>query len=727
MNENAPLHPLADSLWVGAARECVSPVIFRHFSAKNIRNATLYVTGLGYFEAKVNDCPVTEDRFLPLVTDYEERELSKFRYPLFDNPTHRIYYCTFDVTAFLRTGENTLSIQLGNGWYRQTERIAEGNVSFSDDLKAIYSLVLETDDGPVVLHSDGSEVWTPSEIVYNNLFIGEVIDPAAARGSEQPVRILPSPASLLCPQIGTADRLIRTILPSYIGSCDGKQIYDTGENISGVVRVHTAAPAGTKITLRFAENLNTDLSLNFSSTGCRYICSTGRNQIMEDTFISDGTSRSYEPKFTWHAFRYFEVDGPIDDVQVLVIHSNTPVICRFDSSSEGLNYLYETYLRTQLNNIHGSIPSDCPHRERLGYTGDGQVCAPTAMMMLDSREFYRKWIQDILDCQDPVTGHVQHTAPLMGGGGGPGGWGCAIILVPWAYYLQYGEKALLEKCYEPMLRWISYLEKHSENHLIMREEEKGWCLGDWCTLEPTQIPEPFVNSCYLVKCLQILQEIAGILNRDVSALAALESKVTDALRDTYQDSASGSFCGSIQGADAYALWIGLGDQSLADRLAEKYDCLGHFDTGFLCTDILMEVLFDHSHADTALKLLESEEMGSYLYMKRHDATTLWESWEGAVSHNHPMFGACVRQLFTSILGIRWRADKQQLSIEPRIPQGLDRAEGTVRLPIGNVSASWQQSPDGITLQVTLPEGTTAQFRAGGKTVPLTPGENRLCW
>lgn len=725
-------HPLSRAKWIGARPECQSPVLIRRFDAGDVTDATLYVTGLGYFEARINGMAVTEDRFLPLVTDYEPRDLSKFIYPLSDHTTHRIYYSRFDVTGLIHEGENILTVQLGNGWYRQTERVAEGATSFGDVLKTIFSLQMTTPNGPVSIDSDGTETWQGSQILYNQLFIGEVVDTTAPLCFEQGVKILPAPEASLVPQIGTPDRKIRSLSPKLVTTIGNRKIYDAGENISGLVRVYTRAPYGSRINLRYAENLWDNGELDFRSTGALgHPCTSGRFQIMEDTFITDGTAQTFEPKFTWHAFRYFDIVGEFDDLEVLVIHSDCPVTARFDSPSEGLNYLYETFLRTQLNNMHGSIPSDCPHRERLGYTGDGQVCAEPAMMMLDTREFYRKWIQDILDCQDPVTGHVQHTAPLMGGGGGPGGWGCAMVIVPYRYYKMYGNDGMVEKCYEPMRHWVEYLKSHSENGLVVREEEGGWCLGDWCPLdEPMEIPIPYVNSCFFMKILEMLVELAPVAGHSehIGEYEALRQTIGQAIRRDYFDPDAGSFAQNIQGADAYALWVGLAGEETARKLACHYDGLGHFDTGFLCTDVLAEVLCQYGHIDTLLKLLESEDMGSYLYMKRHGATTIWENWGRGNSEDHPMFGACVRQLFSSILGIG-QADGSagftELRIAPQIPRNLPWASGSIRIPAGEVTVAWKKEENHIHFHIELPENTSARFIYGGIEHPMSPGVNDL--
>ena len=726
--------PLAASKWIGAEEAAQSPVIIRRFPAENVKKATLHVTGLGYFEAKVNGQPVCEERFIPVVSDYGKRDLPAFLYPLHDETTNAVYYYEYDVTALLAEGDNELTIQLGNGFYRQMERNVEGPVHFGDILKAIYTLVLETADGVQTISSDGSETWKNSEITYSNLFIGEVIDPAAV-GEEKPVLIQPAPEAELREAIGTPDRVIRRITPTVLGKADGKTVFDVGENISGVVRIHTRAAKGEKITLRFAEVVDEDLKLDFDSVGAHYVCASGRNQIMEDVFISDGTERDFEPKFVWHTFRYFTVEGDFESAEVVVIHADAAVTASFESPSEGLAFLWDAYLRTQLDNMHGSIPSDCPHRERLGYTGDGQICAPTAMMVLDSEPFYRKWIQDILDCQCKISGHVQHTAPLMGGGGGPGGWGCAMVTVPYAFYKQFGDKEMIETCYEPMQRWIQYLLNHSEDGLVVRKEEGGWCLGDWLTLEETILPEAYVNTCYLVKSLRLLAEMAEVIGKhaDAEANRKLAEEITVSIRKAYLNEETGHYCDGIQGADAYAVWAGLvKDEELEEHvvaLAAKYWEMGHFDTGFLCTDILAEVLIDHGYADVLFKLLESEKVGSFLYMKRNGATTIWEDWIGSMSLCHPMFGGSCRQLFTGFLGIRQTKESagyEKVEIAPRIPAGLPWAKGSIRTPKGEISVAWEKKNEGgIAFEITIPQGVEAAFTYDNVSCELKAGMNHV--
>ena len=702
-------------VWLGADKEYSSPIISRYFNLNNFEKATLFVTGLGYFVAKINGKPLTEQYFLPVASDYEARDFSKFLYPLHDNTTNRIYYYEFDITRLLNKGDNLLEIQLGNGFYRQTERMAEGNTSFSDVLKTIYRIDVETEIGINSIFSDGSETQKESFIRYNNIFHGETVDLNFEYSEEKAVDVLPDTSAILSEAIGTPDKIIEEKKPILIAETKGKKIYDVGENISGIVAVKTSTKKGSVVILRFSENIKSEGLLDFYSTGADFKSASGKIQIQEDVFITDGKpDRYFKPLFVWHAFRYFEVEGDFDGLNVYVVHSDTPVTSSFKSSLEGLDFLYNAFLRTQLNNMHGSFPSDCPHRERLGYTGDGQLCAPASMLMLDSKEFYKKWVQDIMDCQDKLSGHIQHTAPFMGGGGGPGGWGSAMITVPFAYYKQYGDIEILKHCYNSCFKWIEYLKNHCENGLVTSEEKDGWCLGDWCTLEKTVIPESYVNSCYFVKTLSIMEEIAKVLGEleDEDYFFGLRDATESALKKSFFDPVTYHFAEGIQGADAYAVWCGIGDDKTLGNVIEKYESLGHFDTGFLGTDILLEVLFDCGRGDIAVSLLESEEKGSFLYMKRRGATTIWETWGGGCSHCHPMFGGCSRHLFTGILGISQRnatVGYNDVIIRPTVLPKGETVSGSIETPNGVIEVMLDCKKSKPTVTVKAPKHIKISF------------------
>ena len=692
MENNLPC-PLERAEWIAPSYALDACVIKKSFQLENLPEcAELFITGLGYFEVRLNGKGLTDDMLIPPVSDYFKREFKKTTYKVADEFTHRIYYHKFPVIEHLTLGENILEITLGGGWLTQRERLAEGEMEYSARPMCIYALKLPSGE----ICSSGDDIFLESEIRRSSLFIGEVIDSRFVDTEPKSVQVLPRPRAIMSEAIGVNDKIIRTVIPTLLSERAGVRIYDAGENISGLVSLVTDAPSGCEYVLRFAENLSSDGTLDFKSTGSDYVGRSGDAQIMCDRFITDGGRRCFMPKFVWHAFRFFEVSGDLsymDVPSVLVIHADTPVTAEFESDSEGLSFLFDAYVRTQLTNYHGSFPSDCPHRERLGYTGDGQVCARSAMMLLDSRELYRKWIRDILECQDIKSGHVQHTAPFGGGGGGPGGWCSAIITVPYAYYKQYGGEDFLTDALPAMRRWIAFTEGCLDGGLVVREVEGGWCLGDWCMLESGKIPEEFVNTCCFIHAmrlyLKMLNGLKATADREVEALI---SKCTESVRELYRS------ISQIGAARAFAAWIGIDSTESA---AEYYGKLGHFDTGFIGTDVLSEVLVRDGHVDVWHSLISSEELGSFLYMKRHGATTLWERWHGNCSHNHPMFGASARQIFEGILGIRQTEDSQgfkSVKITPHLPKGVNYARGSILTPRGKITVTLTRR-DGVVEQI----------------------------
>lgn len=739
--------------------DCENPVFKKDFMLEDFCGATLCICGLGFFEAYINGQRISGDYFVPAWSDYEPRPDRRMKYPISDTFTHRVYYLEYNVTKLLKTGLNTLTVYVGNGWYNQNVRNIEGDFWYGSPKLMFELAVTRADNSCERIVSDESLLWKPSHIVSSNIYAGEchdlrlipkelmfcaggtaeaeddiseaggreaaqtvsgadsleaaqavfgTISPKAAQtvsgadSSEaaqnravsdwEPCLAAEAPAGELCPSECPPDRIIRKLSPVLVSEADGKFIYDAGENTSGFAVFTLAEKEGKAVHVRYAEELDPSGQLDTASTGNR--------PPQEDCFISAGKPLLCMPKFTYHGFRYFEVDGKVTDVWVYVIHSDVKRNVSFESSSTPLNLLFEAYLRSQLSNMHTGVVSDCPHRERLGYTGDGQLTADTAMLLLDGEDFYRKWIIDILDCQDIKNGHVQHTAPYYGGGGGPGGWGSAIVLVPYFHYMHYRDRALLARCYPHMVKWLAYMKAHSEKGLVVREEEKGWCLGEWCTLEKVELPEPFVNTYFLIKSLMKMQEISEILSTPDDYSEQIRT-VKAAFKKAYYDPAANTYCGGIQGADAFAIDIGMGNRAMIAALAEKYEKLGHFDTGMFGTDILTGVLCDNGYTDLVYDLLCATGPGTFGYLQTTNATTLRERWDGSESHNHHMFGACVKQLLYSFLGVKLPHGKAcGLAISPAVPQKLTYACVRIKTIWGSADIRFRRTPAEIFFELS---------------------------
>ena len=696
--------------WIGC-EACEAPLIAGEFFLEETGKMSINICGLGFFELYINGKKVSEDLFVPVWSDYSSRSGQRLKYPINDQRAYQVYYCTYDISEYVQKGNNIMEVLLGNGWYHQCLRMAEGEMWYGNP-KLWFEMFRE---GEAFLSSGTWLKWKPSHIVSNNVYFGEAQDFMAEEEKWKAVELVEGPEGELKPQKCPADRVIREIVPVYLGEIEGRKVYDAGENITGWAIFEECGAKGDKITLRYAEEVYPDGSLNFESTG-------GLKQVQTDSFVSAGKKDLCVPHFTWHGFRYFDVEGPVENLRVQVVHSDVEVTGSFRCSDENINWLVDAYVRSRLGNMHCGVPSDCPHRERLGYTGDTQAICGTDFWMLDADQFYRKWMEDVAAGQCRISGHIQHTAPFYGGGGGPGGWGGAMVLVPWEHYRRYHDKKILEQYYPNMCNYIRYMySRCDETGLVVREEEKGWCLGDWCAPDRVDIPTTFVNTYYLVRCLQIVREIARILGCECPYTAEDVEKTQNALIEHFYKEEDNHFFGGIQGADAFALDIGLGNQEMADALAKRYQENPAFDTGFLATGVLIRQLFNQGDGETAITMLKSEAEGcSFGWQRKQGATTLWERWNGHESHNHPMFGSPIQMLFEGLLGVQ---SEDGLKIKPLLTKQLDWMEASADTKFGKIKMNWSRQGEKVTLELDAP--CEAELILKDEKVSVKAGENQF--
>jgi len=696
-------------------------ILRSRFSLGKAEKATLRVLGLGFFHCYLNGVRVGDDLFLPLSTDYEARE----NYPREETVSgHRIYVPEYDVTHLLREDENVLAIHFGGGWY------TFGRESSFGTPKAIWRLFGEGEKGCFDLCSScedkigGSFVTDYSMTLYENQdhrsenveAIRKDFDDSAW---EQAIPARPLNTDYLfsdCPGDGICESLPVVKLGE---TDDGGIVYDCGKNISGFPVLKLTGEAGETVQIYFSEELGTD-----GKPDPRF------NHGQKTAFICSGTQKTVHPLFTWFGFRYFTVTGSAQVQCVAVVHAKVENTSSFHSDNELLNWIHDTFLNTQLTNMHAGIPSDCPHIERRGYTGDGQLICHTAMNMLDGESFYRKWIGDIQDCQDVASGHIQYTAPYLHSGGGPGGWGCAIVEVPYRFYRHYGDVSILRQCYPQMLRYFDYLEAHSYGEFVVSDKDGEWCLGDWCPPVEVILPAPFVNNYFYIKSLLRCIEIAPLIGKEAD-IPCFEEKIQkrkEAIVAAYYNKWDGNFLGGRQGANAFALDIGLGDERTYPNLVDYYRRLGCYDTGIFGTELVTRILFEHGDGQLAVDLLLSEKVHSFSEMRRRGATTFWELWPESLderSHNHPMFGAVVACFYDHLLGIQGNAAYKTLEIAPVFVDGIEKLEGHRTLPGGKVFVSYEKTAKEIKVKVLIPENQTAVFLYNGERILLHAGENDL--
>ena len=688
-------------------------------------NAEITISGLGYFILYINGQRVGEDEFVPAYSDYHDRPDMCLEYPLNDIWSHRIYALKYDVKKYLNKGKNVIGIMVGGGMYHQNVRHSEGNVNYGE-IKVCYKLCVNSE----VFYSNRKTVkCSPGFFKKSNLYYGETLDftgfdrkwntlEGELADGEEPLEIT-APKTEYYIQDCPTDKVIETLKPELVKDFGDYSVYRIEKNISGypVVRCDKA---GETVVMECAENLYDDLTLNNMSVGYN-------TQRQIEIITTDG-GELFHPYFCWFGFRYFTLTNNAKPVEVRVIHADVDVTSDFECSDETLNWYYKTFVNTQLSNMHGGVTSDCPHRERLGYTGDGQLTCNAVMTELDAESFYRKWIADIWDCQDKSTGHVQHTAPFTGGGGGPAGWGGAIINVPYHYFRHYGNRDELEAMFPSMEKFVEYMESRCEDGLIVREEKDGWCLGDWCAPEKIQIPEPLVNTTLFITQLKNLIYCAKALGKPYDRYEKLIADHSEAVNRKYFDPSTGDFLNDIQGANSFAVDCGLGDERTVKNIIRKYGEKTEFDTGIFGTELVLRVLYNAGAGDLATALLANKGEVSFEHMRQAGATTLWENWNGEASHSHPMFGASTEFLFEEILGIKQAENSvryDKVVISPVFAECLSYAKGKITTPHGEISVSWKKENGKIKVGITLCEGINAVFCHKGQKNNLSAGANEF--
>ncbi|NIA28435.1 MAG: family 78 glycoside hydrolase catalytic domain [Actinobacteria bacterium] len=679
--------------------------------AKGAKKARVYISGLGYYELYINGKKVGDHVLSPNYTNYDRRQSDHWGESRVGNMSTRVLYETFDIAPFLRSGENVVAVCLGNGWYFQNER--EEDIPYSYDTpRFIAQLEMQfSDRSRKTVVSDNTWKTSHGPIVQNGIYSGEIYDARL----EQPgwnnvgfddshwksAHIVRPPTGKLMAQMSPPDRVIETIEPVSLSNPEpGIWRYDLGQVISGWARLKVTGPRGAKIKLKFIEQF-------------------GFSYGQTDTYILKGEGEEvWEPSFTWHAFRYVDVlDAPfpmtIENLQGRVVNTNVDSAGNFSCSNHIFNKVLENYKWTQLGNIHGGVPSDCPHRERRGYTGDGQISAQAAIYNFDMAAFYTKWLNDIADAQNSVTGYVPNTVPYQGGGGGAA-WGSAYIIIPWYMALYYGDERVLEQHYRGMKKWIAYLARQRDDDGIINEKN----LGEWVPPDPTEIPASFVSTAYFYHDLKLMSKIAKRLHQETDSayFDSLAQYTRTAFHEKYYHAEKHSCSIGRQGANVFALGFGLVPDSLQSAVFAtlvhnvQVNAKGHFDTGMMGTPLLLDVLSRFGRTDLAYTLMDQRDYPSFGYELEKGATTIWETWWGTDSHSHPMFGSVCQWFYQVLAGINPDSDQpgfQHIIIKPQPVAGLNFVDASYHSIRGYINSRWEMKNGDFILHVSIPANTTA--------------------
>jgi len=682
--------------------------------------ARAYVTGLGYYEMYINGKKVGDHVLSPNQTNYDRRQVNSYYNGKIANMSSRVLYETYDIADYLKQGENAVAIVLGNGWYYQTDT-EEYLPLFFDTPRFIAQLKLYNKDGKTTTIASDS-TWRNSHgpILDNDLHHGEIYDARleqagwndapfddAAWQLSSEVR---PPEGVLKAQMSPPDRVVKSLRPVEL-SIPRKNIYryDFGTMFSGWVKLTIQGPAGSVIHMSFQED-------------------NGNPYQQADTYILKGGGlETWEPRFTWHAFRYVEVESldivlTVDNVQGRVVNTDVTPAGRFGCSNELFNRINEDFTKTQQGNMHGGVPSDCPHRERRGYTGDGQIAAQAAIYNFNMQAFYTKWLHDIADAQNSVTGYVPNTVPYHDGGGGTP-WGSAYIIIPWYMYLYYGDSAILQEHYRGMKKYAAYLESQTDGDGLIVEDN----LGEWVPPTKTEIPPSYVSSAYYYYDLTLLTRMAAVLGEDSDSMTYTElaEKVKVGFNQRYYHPETGNYSIGRQGANVFALAFNLVPEQNVDAVFGALvnnivkEAKGHFDTGMMATPYLLEVLTRYGRADLAYTVMNRRDFPSYGYNIERGATSLWETWTGNDSHSHPMFGSVCAWFYQSLAGINPDGSNpgfRHIIVKPYVVSELSHVNTTYPTAYGPVGSYWELVDGNLKLTVEVPPNTTATVFVPGNNV-----------
>ena len=725
--------------WITTQEEIIdeSPLFRKSFQViKKVEQAIVYVTASGFYELYLNGQKVGDHVLDPGVTDYRKT----------------ILYSTYDVSSLLKNGDNATGAMLGNGAWnlRKTEGRwswgSSGN-SFGNPALFIQLIITYKDGSQSVVTSDESWRTSPGPINFNNLYGGEDYDArkelfgwASADFDDSNwhhVALAGEPGGQLKSQLMPAIKVTDTLQPvKQTNPEPGVFLFDLGQNIAGWWRMEVKGIPGQVIRIRGAETLNDSLfpkpleKGDKLSTNQRY-----HSQTWTDYTLKGNETEIYEPRFFYTGFRYIEVvaldrNNPAHlHIEGRVVRSALKRTGSFVSSDSLLNRIYRAGVWSQMGNTQ-SYPTDCPHREKGAYNGDGQIIAETSIHDFNIASFYNKWLNDMRDSQQE-NGRIPNTSPvLVGGMGGGVAWGSAYILIPWWMNNYYQDVRILKEHYPFMKKYLNYLkelgskdEDPSEPFIIDNFDGYWYSLGEWCAPGQDDCPNhPVVNTFYYYYNSLIMAKIANELGQTE------DSKYFNALSDTIRLAFNRKFFnpetalyGTEETYQTYQILALVGDlvpdgfrekvfQTIVDDIKKRGN---HLNTGIIGTKYLWPVLVQGDQNELAYELAKQTTYPSHGYWINNGSTTLLEKWSGENSHNHQMFGSISEYFYKFLSGIQSPIERntskgyENIYIKPYIPNDLEFVNTSVETVAGAIRSYWKKDGDSFTHHVSIPANTTA--------------------
>ena len=728
------------------------------FVGARVTRARLYATALGLYEAQLNGQRVGDLQLAPGWTDYHKR----------------VHYQAFDVTPLLVVGDNTLGAILGDGWY--CGHVAwRGRQLYGDRPKFLAQLVIEYLDGRVdIIGTDSTWKFAYGPMLEADLLMGESYDarlefagwdkPGFDDRGWQAARVINGNGISLDAMRGPPVRVQHLFKARLLTESTPRpqcrvRRYDLGQNLVGRVRLRAKGAAGATVTLRHAEMLEKDGRLALANL---------RTARATDHFTlrGDAGGETFEPRFTFHGFRYVELEtrGPeveIEELAAVALHSDLVPTGEFSCSDPLVNQLQKNIQWGQRGNFL-DVPTDCPQRdERLGWTGDAQIFIRTAAFNFATAGFFTKWLQDLADAQTP-TGTIPAVAPAtddLHPDGGPA-WADAMVICPWTVYETYGDRRVLERHYASCTRFVDELRATSPSLIRARTAAGFDGYGDWLALDDSNkvdggTPKDLIGTAFFAHSARLVAAMATVLGKkaDAKKYHALAAGVQAAFQRRFV-TRDGDVAGGTQTARVLALHFDLlpakiRPRVLADLVRDIEQRGWKLSTGFVGTSYLPHVLTAAGRSDVAYRLLHQKQWPSWLYPVTQGATTVWERWDGWTkergfheagmnSFNHYAYGAIGAWLYAVVAGIEVdpaRPGYRHIRLQPHPGGSLSSARARLASPHGEIVSAWRSSQRRFDWEVTVPANTTATARLpvppkariteGGKPLDRAPGVSKV--
>lgn len=715
----------AASSWIGRSGPNAAnpaPYLRKEFTVTGaVKRARVYVCGLGYADLHVNGRPVNE---------------STERDPGYTNYDKTVLYVAYDVTQLLRKGSNAIGAILGTGWYDVHDLATWRFEKAPWRGRPRMRLVLAID------YSDGRTEFVPSDtswkvstgpILTDGIYTGETYDARKElTGWDKPgfedrnwtsAEIMPAPKGKLVARCCPPAAVTETFVPSKITEPKpGIFVVDLGQNFSGHTRLKLNAPAGTKITMRYSERVGPNGMIERSEIDHFMTKATPPQPFQTDTYICKGDGvESWEQRFSYSGFRYMEVAGfpgtpTADNFRGCFAHTAMESAGTFGCSNDLFNKIQRATRYAYLSNAQ-SIPTDCPQREKNGWTGDAQLAAEAGLMNFRSASFYTKWLKDLADDQT-ADGKLGVIVPSGGWGHGAfnPAWDSAYPIVANDLFKYCDDRQALANHYGHLRRYVDALAGELKDGVLTFES-----LGDWVPWQ-TETPSQLTSTAFLYLDSTIVAGAAHLLGKadDEKKYGELAERIKTAYNAHYFKPELGSYANASQTASAISLYFGLvpeeRKQIVLKSLIQNIERQGHLDTGILGAKYVLRVLSENGRSDLAYKLVNRREQPGWGWWIEQGATTLWEDWKGESSLNHIMFGDVSNWFFQWIAGISQTPDSRGFShilIQPQPVGDLTWAKASYESPHGRIECAWRKEAAGLHLDLTIPANTTATIRVPG--------------